>query len=65
MLCAIWHNLFNLKNVKNTNGGVLILAKLQAEAYNFNKCHTLPWVFFTFIKLYKLYQITQIASYIP
>ena len=32
MRCAIWYHLHNLKNVKNTHGGVLILAKLQAEA---------------------------------
>ena len=30
MLCAIWHHLYNLKNVKNTHGGVLLLIKLQA-----------------------------------
>ena len=29
--CAIWYHLYNLKNVKNYHGGVLILAKLQAE----------------------------------
>ena len=29
MRCAIWYHLYNLKNVKNTHGGVLILAKLQ------------------------------------
>ena len=29
--CAIWHHLFNLKNVKSTHGGVLILVKLQAS----------------------------------
>ena len=28
--CAIWYYLYNLKNVKNTHGGVLILVKLQA-----------------------------------
>ena len=28
--CAIWYHLYNLKNVKNTHGGVLILVKLQA-----------------------------------
>ena len=28
--CAIWYNFYNLKNVKNTHGGVLILVKLQA-----------------------------------
>ena len=30
--CAIWHHLYNLKNVKNALGGVLNLVKLQAEA---------------------------------
>ena len=28
MHCAIWYHLYNLKNVKNTHGGVLILVKL-------------------------------------
>ena len=30
MFCEIWHHLFNLKNKKNTHGGVLLLVKLQA-----------------------------------
>ena len=30
MQCAIWHQLYNLKNVKNTHGGVLLLVKLEA-----------------------------------
>ena len=41
MLCAIWYHLYNLKNVKNTHGGVLILVKLQAT-----KINTSPWMFF-------------------
>ena len=53
MLCAIWYHLYNLKNVKNTHGGVLLLVKLQA------KSNTPSWVFFTFFKLYKWYQIAQ------
>ena len=28
--CTIWYHLYNLKNVENTHGGVLILVKLQA-----------------------------------
>ena len=59
MRYAIWYHLYNLKNVKNTNGGLLILVKLQASACNFSKINTPPWVFFTFFKLYKLYQIVQ------
>ena len=29
MHCAIWYHLYNLKTVKNTHGGVLILVKLK------------------------------------
>ena len=29
--CAIWYHLYDLKNVKNTRGEVLLLVKLQAE----------------------------------
>ena len=36
-------SLYNVRNVKNTHGGVLLL-----EAYNFTKNNTLPWVFFTY-----------------
>ena len=50
---AIWYHLFNLKHVKITHGGVLLLVKLQAEAFNFTESNTPPWVFFTFCKLYK------------
>ena len=53
--CTIWYHLYNFKNVKNTHGGVLILVKLQTEAF--------PWVFFTFFKLYKWYQIAQRITY--
>ena len=28
MRCAIWYHLYNLKNVKNTHGGVLLLLKV-------------------------------------
>ena len=31
MRCAIWYRLYNLKNVKKTHGGVLLLVKLQAK----------------------------------
>ena len=31
MLCTIWYRLYNLKIVKNTHGGVLLLVKLQAS----------------------------------
>ena len=30
--CAIWYHLRNLKNVRNTHGGLLLLVKLQALA---------------------------------
>ena len=30
MRCMIWYHLYNLKNVKNTHRGVLLLVKFQA-----------------------------------
>ena len=49
---AIWYHLYNLKNVKNAHGGVLLLVKLQAKvACNFTKCNTPPCVFFTIIQM--------------
>ena len=56
MLCVIWHQLYGLKNIKNTHGGKSFLVKLQAH---FTKCNTPLWVFFTFLKLYKWCQIAQ------
>ena len=56
ILCAIWHHLYNLKNVKSMHGGMSLLAKLQAY---FTKSNTPSWVFFTFLKLFKWYQILQ------
>ena len=63
MLCAIWYHLYNFKNVKSTHGGVLLLVKLQASACNYTKSNTPLWVFFTFLKLYKWYQIVQRVTY--
>ena len=54
----------NLKNVKNTHGGALLLVKLQASACNFIKSNVPPWVFFTFFKWYKWYQIVQSMTYV-
>ena len=48
MLCVIWYHLYNLKNLKSTHGGVLFSVKLQAEACNFTKSISSPWVFFLF-----------------
>ena len=62
--CAIWYYSYNLKNVKNTHRGVLLLVKLQASACNFTKSNTPPWVFFTFFKLYEQYQIVQRTTYL-
>ena len=63
MLCAIWYHFYNLKNMKDTRGRVLLLVKLQVETCNFTKSNTLPWVFFTFFKLCKWYQIGQRTTY--
>ena len=61
MLCTIWYHSHHLKNVKNTQGGVFLLVKLQAEACNLNnKSNTPPWAFLMF---FKLCQIAQSVSY--
>ena len=60
MLFAIWYHLCNFRNVKYTHGGVILLVTLQAEA---RKSNTPRWVFSTFLKLYKWYQITQRTIY--
>ena len=39
MLCTIW---YNLKKVKNTHGGVLLLVTLQTKACNFATSSTPP-----------------------
>ena len=39
----------NSKKVRNTDGGVFLLVKLQAEFCNFTKISTLPWVFSRFL----------------
>ena len=57
MLRAIRYHFYNLKYVKNTYGGLLLLEKLQAESCNVTKSITIPSVFFTFFNLYKWYQI--------
>ena len=54
MHCAIWYHLYNLKNVKSTYRGVLLLVKLQPSEYSFTKSNTPPWVFFTFFKIVQM-----------
>ena len=65
MLCVVWYHLHNLKNMKNSHGGVLLLVQLQASVSNFTKSNTPPWLFFTFFKLYKSYQLAQRTTFIP
>ena len=40
MLCAIWYHLYNLKNVKNTNGGVLPSATILLKVTFLHGCFT-------------------------
>ena len=63
MLCAICYYLHNLKNTKNTHGGVSFsIVKLQVSVCSFTKSNTPSQVFCMFFKLYKWYQIAQNAS---
>ena len=45
MLYAIWYHLYNFKNVKSIDGGLLLLVKLK----DLTKSDTRPWVFLTFL----------------
>ena len=45
MLCTIWCHLYNLKNVKDTHGEMLLLVKLQAKSCNFTNSNTPPFLF--------------------
>ena len=38
--------------------------RMRGKAYSFTKSNTPPWVFFTFFKLYKWYQIAQHMTFI-
>ena len=49
--------------MKNIYRGVLLLVKLQALACNITKSNTPLWVFSTFFKQQKWYQIAQTISY--
>ena len=49
VLCKIWYYSYNLKNEKNTHGGVLLLVKLQASVCNFTKRTVLHGCFSRFL----------------
>ena len=55
MCCAIWYHLYNLKNVKNTHGGVLILVKLQAGIMGYVQTVS-AMLQFIFLYKYSYYQ---------
>ena len=60
----IWYHLYNLRNVKNTHGGVLMLLKLQAKPTTLLKLTILHGCLFMFLKLNKWDQIVQRISHI-
>ena len=65
MLCAICYNFVLFKKREKHPWKSVTFSKLQTETCNFTKSNTPPWMFFTFIKLYKWYHIAQriIATY--
>ena len=64
MRCAIWYHFYNSRNVKSTNGGVLLLAS-ACEDCNSTENNTHPWVFSRFLNctMYKWYQIAQSVTH--
>ena len=57
--CAIRYHLYNLKYVKNTHGGVLLLVVKLLQPATLLKVTLLRGCFSRFCKLYKWYQIAQ------
>ena len=49
MRCAIWYHLYNLKNVKNSHGGVLILTRFRLKPATLLKLTLLHWYFSRFL----------------
>ena len=62
ILCTIWHHFYNLKNVTNTDGEVLLLVKVADNSLQLTKNNTPSMVLLTFLKFYKSYQIAQNVS---
>ena len=63
MLCAIWYHFCNFKQCEKHPWRSVTFIKVAGDC-NTPKWNTPPWVFFTFFKLYKWYQIAQTVSYI-
>lgn len=65
-LCRIWHHLYNLKTVKNTPGGVILLVNLQPpdlfEKSALHECFSCYLDDKNSIKSRKAYQIAQSVS---
>ena len=59
-ICAIWYHSYNFKKREKHPRRTVTFSKV---AGNFTKSITPSWVFFTFFKLYKWYQIAQSISY--
>ena len=62
--CAIWYCLYNLKNVKNTHGGVLILVKLKLVKCKLTLLHGCFSRFLKCTNGTKWYQIAQCTTYL-
>ena len=64
MRCAIWYHLQNFKKREKHLWRSATFIKVAGLGYNFTKSNIPPWVFFTFLKLYKQYQIAQNIKYV-
>ena len=52
-------SLYNLNDVKNTHGGVLLLVKMQPEASSFTKSIAPTWMFSYVFEIVQRFQIAQ------
>ena len=58
MRCAIWYHWYNLKNVKKTHGGLLLLVNLQALV----KVTLLHWCFSRFLNCLNCYKLRKASQ---
>ena len=63
MFCAIWYHFVQFKKREKHPRNSVTYSKFQAKACNFTKSGTPPWMFFTFLILYKWYQAAQNVSF--
>ena len=61
--CDALRDLCNLKNMKNTRGGVLLFQKMRASALSFTTSIASPCVFSCFLKCTNCKKLRKVEAY--